>query len=394
MQPEATLAGAPKVAAANFVIWTGLAAMAVGMFMAILDVKIVATSLPAIQDALGIRPDQMSWVQTAYLVTEVTAIPLTGLLIRILSMRWLFLASTALFTLASIGCASSGTLPALIAWRVLQGFAGGALIPIVFAAAFLMVSPRRQGLATMLASLLIALKEALGRGGVSGLGLLGLVYLRPVFLAFVRGHGSREIGRIMLVTGAAQLLMAPVAVALERRLDARVLTAAGFGLFALGLGLSGLQTPSTDAAERMWPQILRGAAIMFCLLPPTRLALGHLAAERVPDASGPFNLTYNIGGAIGLALIGTAIYGRSSVHATALLARLETGDAATAAMIPQGAAAIDPGAMALLGPLIEKAALTQAVNDAWLMVAVLTLAALLCVPFARRPPVGSVLSHV
>ena len=56
----------------------GFAMMCVGMFMAILDVQVVATSLPTIQNALDIPPDQMSWVQPAYLIAEVVAIPLTG----------------------------------------------------------------------------------------------------------------------------------------------------------------------------------------------------------------------------------------------------------------------------------------------------------------------------
>ena len=67
--------------------FAGFAIMCVGMFMAILDVQIVATSLPTIQHALGIAPDQMSWVQTAYLIAEVVAIPLTGFLTRLLGMR-------------------------------------------------------------------------------------------------------------------------------------------------------------------------------------------------------------------------------------------------------------------------------------------------------------------
>ena len=46
--------------------------------MAILDIQVVATSLPTIQDALAISPDAMSWIQTAYLIAEITAIPLTG----------------------------------------------------------------------------------------------------------------------------------------------------------------------------------------------------------------------------------------------------------------------------------------------------------------------------
>ena len=139
----------------------------------------------------------------------------------------------------------------------------------------------------------------------------------PVFLAFVRGHDALEIGTIMLVTGIAQLLMAPVAVALEQRVNARLLTAAGFGLFAVGLGMSAFQTPETDFAGMFWPQVVRGLAIMFCLLPPTRLALGHLDAGRVPDASGVFNLMRNLGGAIGLALIDTVIYTRAPVHGAA-----------------------------------------------------------------------------
>ncbi len=97
--------------------------MCVGMFMAILDIQVVATSLPTIQGALDIAPDRMSWVQTAYLTAEVIAIPLTGFLTRVLSMRWLFVIAVSIFTLASIGCATSGNFQQLVAWRVLQGLA-------------------------------------------------------------------------------------------------------------------------------------------------------------------------------------------------------------------------------------------------------------------------------
>ena len=74
-----------------------------------------------------------------------------------------------------------------------------------------------------------------------------------------------------------------------------------------------------------WPQVLRGVAIMFCLLPPTRLALGALT-EAHPDASGLFNLMRNLGGAIGIALIDTILYGRTGGHAEALRDRLVAAD--------------------------------------------------------------------
>ena len=76
--------------------WLGFILMCLGMFMAILDIQVVATSLPAIQEALEISRDAMSWIQTAYLIAEIIAIPLTGWLTRVLTLRWLFVA--AIFT--------------------------------------------------------------------------------------------------------------------------------------------------------------------------------------------------------------------------------------------------------------------------------------------------------
>ena len=93
---------------ADIATWAGFLLMCLGMFMAILDIQVVATSLPTIQRALAISPDAMSWIQTAYLIAEVIAIPLTGLFTRVLSLRWLFVTAVSLFTLASIGCAFSG----------------------------------------------------------------------------------------------------------------------------------------------------------------------------------------------------------------------------------------------------------------------------------------------
>src|SRR5579864_39707 len=73
-------------------------AMVLGMFMAILDIQIVSSSLAQIQAGLSASADEISWVQTSYLVAEVVMIPLSGLLARILSTRVLFALSAASFT--------------------------------------------------------------------------------------------------------------------------------------------------------------------------------------------------------------------------------------------------------------------------------------------------------
>jgi MFS transporter, DHA2 family, multidrug resistance protein len=142
--------------------WVEFTAMSIGMFMAILDIQIVASSLPEIQAGLGIALNQLSWVQTAYLIAEVVAIPLTGWLTRVMSTRGAFLACVCGFTCASLACAASSSFWSLIPARVLQGFCGGALIPLVFSTIFLMFDGLARSRATLVAGLLAMLAPTLG----------------------------------------------------------------------------------------------------------------------------------------------------------------------------------------------------------------------------------------
>src|ERR1700746_1645256 len=78
--------------------------MVFGMFMAILDIQVVSASLSDIQAGLSASSTEVSWVQTAYLIAEVIAIPLSGFLSRALGTRLLFAISAAGFTVASFLC--------------------------------------------------------------------------------------------------------------------------------------------------------------------------------------------------------------------------------------------------------------------------------------------------
>ena len=142
--------------------WAGFLLMCLGMFMAILDIQVVATSLPTIQHALAISPDAMSWIQTAYLIAEVIAIPLTGLFTRVLTLRWLFVTAVTVFTLASIGCAFSGSFAVLLVFRVVQGFSGGVLIPAVFSAVFLLFPARLHAIATTIGGVVAVMAPTVG----------------------------------------------------------------------------------------------------------------------------------------------------------------------------------------------------------------------------------------
>ena len=136
--------------------------MVLGMFMALLDIQIVASSLPEIQAGISASIDQVTWVQTAYLVAEVVMIPLSAWLARVMSTRWLFSASCAGFTLMSLSCAFAWDTTSMITFRALQGFIGGAMIPTVFAANFKLFPPERQMLGTVIIGLTATVAPALG----------------------------------------------------------------------------------------------------------------------------------------------------------------------------------------------------------------------------------------
>jgi MFS transporter, DHA2 family, multidrug resistance protein len=223
-----------------------------------------------------------------------------------------------------------------------------------------------------------------------GIGIFGSVYLMPVFLGFVREHTAYDIGKVVFVTGVAQIVTAPLVVLLERRIDARVLCALGFFLFGIGLYMSAFQTQEADFDEMFWPQIVRGAAIMFAVIAPLRIAVTHLPPLQVPDASGLFNLMRNLGGAIGIALADTVIYGRMPAYATHIVERLKAGDVAMArevgipvdTFLARLGTQMDDVEQLVLKQLVEKYALTQVINEAWLLLAGITLLALFLLPFA------------
>ncbi|MBN2752820.1 MAG: DHA2 family efflux MFS transporter permease subunit [Rhodospirillaceae bacterium] len=140
----------------------GFLAMVVGMFMAILDIQIVAASLSEIQAGLAASADEIVWVQNSYLIAEVIMIPLSGYISRALGMRWTFVISSGGFTLASMGCAMATNMSQMIILRVVQGFIGGAMIPIVFAAAYTIMPRSRQASTTVMIGLVATLAPTVG----------------------------------------------------------------------------------------------------------------------------------------------------------------------------------------------------------------------------------------
>lgn len=140
----------------------GFFAMVIGMFMAILDIQIVASSIAQIQAGVSASADEIAWIQTSYLIAEVIGIPLSGLLNRALSMRRLFVFSAAGFTISSTLCALAWDLDSLIVFRCIQGFLGAAMIPTTMAAAFSLFGPNRSMLQQVMIGMVATLAPSIG----------------------------------------------------------------------------------------------------------------------------------------------------------------------------------------------------------------------------------------
>jgi len=492
--------------------------MAFGQFMALIDIQIVAASLNTVQAGLSAGPDEISWVQTGYLMAELVMIPFAAFLAQALSTRWLFALSAGLFTLSSALCGMAWDIGSMTTFRIIQGFVGGAMVPTVFATGFALFSgPQRAmipailGMVSVLAPTLGPtvggwLTEAMGwrsifyvniipgvvvtalailvirvdrpnlamfgridyahlaalavsLGGleyvleegprrewfgdpliqavawvalvafglflersfrskgpivkltpfrrptfamacafnlVIGFGLYSATYLIPVYLGRVRGYDSLQIGTTVFVTGIAQIFSTVIAARASQTIDQRIVIVVGLGLFAASLWLASNLTPEWGFAALLVPQMLRGFAIMLCIVPSVGLALNGFGSVEVRYASGLFNLMRNLGGAIGIATVNTWLQDNTRIEASRLGQSLgEAGRTAPdflAALTARIARAVpDPAhaaflARAELGQLVGRTALTLAFNDVFRLMAWMFLAAIIMAPFCRPLP--------
>lgn len=233
----ASIAAADKFPPLRVVVGFGL--MAIGMFMAILDIQIVAASLSQVQAGLAASADEISWVQTSYLVAEVVMVPLSGFLMRALSMRRLFLISAGGFVASSILCATATSIDEMIAYRALQGFLGGAMIPTTYAASFILFPRRYQTQVTVAIALLVTLAPTVGPT-VGGL-LTDAFSWHWIFLVNV-------LPGLLCIGGVYTLVeRTPADMALLKRIDLP-------GLMLMALFLMGLDYVLEEGSRHNWLQ--------------------------------------------------------------------------------------------------------------------------------------------
>jgi MFS transporter, DHA2 family, multidrug resistance protein len=239
---------------------------------------------------------------------------------------------------------------------------------------------------------------------VIGIGIYGSTYLMPVFLARVRDFSSFDIGTTVFVTGMFMGIGAPIAARLSTRIDPRIVISVGLVLFSGGLWMLRGITPDWGYGQLFLPQAVRGFAVLLCIVPTVNMALRGLTGMDLRYGSGLFNLMRNLGGAIGIALVDTALQdggrwhalrigealGARPNHATDTVLALATR---MGSITPDSAQATQM-ARALVVRVAGHQALAQAFQDIFAVMACVFLAALMIVPFCRPKRVaGLVEAH-
>jgi DHA2 family multidrug resistance protein len=226
-----------------------------------------------------------------------------------------------------------------------------------------------------------------------GIGLYGLTYIYPRYLAEVRGYSALMIGETMFVSGIAMFLTAPIVGKLMTRVDLRYMIAAGLIIFAIGSWQMTWITRDYDFYELLWPQIFRGVGMMMAMVPINNIALGTLPPDRLKNASGLFNLTRNLGGAVGLALINTILDTRTDLHILRLQERVNWGNSMAVETLNmltqkfQGMGNASLMALKQLSLIVHRQAVVMSFGDAFFLLTCFYLVLSAMVFFVRKPNV-------
>lgn len=130
--------------------------------IAVLDASIVNVAIPNMQSSFGSSVDEIDWVITGYLISNVIIIPTTGWLSSMFGLKRYFAISQIVFVIASFLCGISWNLPSLIFFRVLQGIGGGAILPVALTILLEAFPPREFAMASALFGVGATLGPAIG----------------------------------------------------------------------------------------------------------------------------------------------------------------------------------------------------------------------------------------
>jgi MFS transporter, DHA2 family, multidrug resistance protein len=236
---------------------------------------------------------------------------------------------------------------------------------------------------------------------VLGVCLYATVFVLPVYLQNLQGFTAEKTGFVILPGALASAFTMGVMGRLTSKFDSRLSILVGVGLFALSMWKHAHFTTDSGMSDFFWPLILRGVGLGLIFVPLTNLALADLPMNRIPNGTGLFNLTRQLGGSVGIALSATLVTRFASIHRADLVADVTIYAPATQerlAMLEHGLAAqgvpvnlVYTKAVAILNGMVQRQALMLSFDQLFLLFGaafLLSLPLLLLMHRSRGPGGG------
>lgn len=233
---------------------------------------------------------------------------------------------------------------------------------------------------------------------VVGMALYGAMFAVPIFAQSVLHYTAQQTGLLMLPGALTSAFMMPIAAKLVRKYDPRILLAVGASILASAVLWLGHLSPMTGEGDLFWPLVVRSIGTVLMFLPLSMAALGPIPKSDVAAATGLYNLTRQLGGSIGVALLTTILSDRNAFHRSTLVAHLQVTDPNvqqrlamyTGAMMSRGA---DPvlakqRALAIMDGSVSMQAAVLSFNDCFWVVAAVIFLTLPLVAVLGKPPKG------
>ena len=488
--------------------WVIAGTVLTGTIMAVLDSSIVNVALPDMSGTMGATIEQITWVVSGYILATVIVMPIIALLSSRFGRKRFYQANVVLFTVASMACGLSHTLPMLVVFRVLQGIGGGVLITVAQAILRETFPPEEQGVAMGLYGLGTVLAPAIGPtlggwltdqyswpwvffinvpigivntilvaryiedppylvrdrgsidwtglglmamglgslqlmleqgqtndwfessyilalglaaamglvlfvwrelrtdrpavdlrilknvslasgtalGGVLGMGLMGSLFLLPIFLQSLLGFTAMESGLALMPRSLAMAVLMPLVGRMYNRVGPRLLVGGGLLVSAFSFWQLSHLTVQVGVGDIFLPQVWQGVGFAMIFVALSTAALSTVERHRITAATGLYNVVRQVMGSVGIAVAATELVRGQSRYHDVLAEHVTPYSAATqdwlhgatAGMMRAGADALTATgrALRLLDVRVLRQATVLSYNHVLLLVAALFLVSL------------------
>jgi DHA2 family multidrug resistance protein len=234
---------------------------------------------------------------------------------------------------------------------------------------------------------------------VLGIVLYGVLVSVPIFVTSIMGYSSQQAGMLLLPSAIASAVALPIAARLVDSFDVRLLVLAGLlALVGSAIHLSHL-TGEAGSGDLFWPLIERATGTVLMFLPLSVATLGAIPKRDLHTASGLFNLTRQLGGSVGVAILTTVLAQRQAFHRYVLVERLGAIRPEVAERLSRLAAAFEGGGVpAVEAPRKALAAVDAGVNlqsavmafaDCYRVIAMIVFSSLPLILLLRKPGKGT-----